>query len=81
MNKEDFKKLLFSLPVSVFKSHGPIVSFVSIYDACSSRGLDIKELIHARLIELERDNAIRVVYDDHSGFEDLIIGIKLYEPN
>ncbi|MED1919786.1 hypothetical protein P4V64_31400 [Bacillus thuringiensis] len=69
--------VLRSLPVKIFEGHGALVSFADIIHACSLLGQNNHELIKHKLIELEDQGILKVIYMEQSGFEDLVVGIRL----
>lgn len=77
MNKEQFIDLVFSMPLKNFQGYGNIVAATDIYSACTSRGIAIPHPVNAWLEQLEKDKIISLVYNEQSGFEDILIGIKL----
>lgn len=69
--------ILKSLPEVNVEKYGYLIDFGTIYQTCSLHGQDVKEIIEQRLIGLEKEGLLTVVYDNQPGFEDFIIGVKL----
>lgn len=76
MNKEQFKDLIFSLPLKNFQDLGYIVDVTDIYNACRSRGIAINHPVKSWLEQLGNENIISLIYDEQSGSGDILIGVR-----
>lgn len=66
-------ELIRELPLTSVQNHGTMISFIDIYEACAAHGQDNHHIINAQLIALEKDDSLKVIYDD----QELIIGVRL----
>ncbi|MFI8711999.1 hypothetical protein [Brevibacillus brevis] len=76
MDKQTLINVLRKLPVLPFEDYGNLVSIADIYSACSTYGLDVREIIELKLLELEKEGTLKVIYMKNPGFEELLVGIK-----
>ena len=66
-------EILKTLPINSVKDYGTIILSTDIYTACKLKGIDNRDLIRVKLIELEKNNKIKISYLD----DDLLIGVKI----
>jgi hypothetical protein len=76
LNKQTLINVLRKLPVLPFKDYGDVISIADVYSACSLYGLEVPEIVEAKLLELEKDGILKVIYNKEPGFEELLVGVK-----
>ncbi|GGG19506.1 hypothetical protein GCM10007425_12460 [Lysinibacillus alkalisoli] len=69
--------ILRSLTPKHFVDYGVVIANNDIVNACKLYGQDNADIIKSLLLNLEKQNKLSIVYMNKSGFEDLIVGVKL----
>lgn len=71
--KINLMEIIRTTPAKSFVGIGPIVTFSDLYEALRANGADDQYFLEAKLIELEKQNLVRIYRDE----SDLVIGVHV----